>query len=100
MRSAVWNELPDDAAGPVMGPPGVAMSVPATDFLGTLMGLPQGRRWIFESGDYSNFTEGVPLWRGGHIGRGARRDAAPKENGYPNKKAPRFAGPLLQLWPR
>ncbi|XQM38579.1 hypothetical protein DFLDMN_005463 [Cupriavidus sp. H19C3] len=36
MRSAVWNELPDDAAGPATGPPVDAMSVPATDFLGTL----------------------------------------------------------------
>ncbi len=38
MRMAVWNELPDDTAAPASGAPGVAISVPATGFLGTLVG--------------------------------------------------------------
>jgi hypothetical protein len=63
---AAWNELPDDTAGPAIGPPGVAISVPATDFLGThcqipssgaASGAPRERQNLGDSksGDYSNF---------------------------------------------
>jgi hypothetical protein len=81
MRMAVWNELPEDTAGPASGPPGVAISVPATDFLGTLGfgrsgwqsplrqcvhgrsgcpgdGMDSG---FLKSGDYSNFTDSTNL---------------------------------------
>ncbi len=65
---AAWNELPDDTAGPAIGPPGVAISVPDTGFLGTLCQLHSSGAanvWrpgngvnsgVSKSGDYSNFT--------------------------------------------